>query len=157
MRLWLALAMSFSLGAAFAQTTDDATWKARTGDAWVDAALLDTNVYAGKHRDAFVDELARYQSAPRALVEEAFSGGAMPGDVYFACAMAQALGRPCRELLDAMAADPEAGWEGVLRDLDAGHAPDALGRVKRGIVESYARWARPIQPDAVPRRQTSGR
>lgn len=121
-------------------------WTPRTGDAWVDAALVDMGTYAGKHRDAFVDELVRYQSVPREPVETALAWGMPAGDVYFACAMAQALGRPCRELLDARQRDAAADWQGITAAIDPGQSEAALRRVRIGIVASYARWARPIEP-----------
>lgn len=123
-----------------------------TGDAWIDAALLDIDAYARRHRDAYVDELARYQAAPRALIEEVLAGDVTPGDVYYGCALAQALGRPCREVLDTWRGDASEGWEGVARALAPEHAADARARVKRGIVRSYDRWARPITLDASLRR-----
>lgn len=132
-----------------------------TGDAWVDAALDDIDDYAARYPDAFADELVRYQGAPRALPDEALATGATPGDLYFACAMAQALGRPCRELLDARRGDASAGWAEIARQVDGKQARDALARVKRGIVASYDRWARPIELDAslrraLPKRKPAG-
>src|SRR5690606_11346231 len=103
------------------------------------------------------DEVARYQSVPRALVEEELSGGAAAGDVYFACATAQALGRPCRELLIARGSDLAAGWKDVVAGVDAEQADQALARVKRGLVESHDRWARPIRLDAALRRAFTDR
>lgn len=157
MSLLLTLAVFSAAPVAIAQADDDAPWAARSGDAWVDDALADMNHYAARHRDAFIDELVRYQSAPRVLVEESMSAGAVPGDVYFACAIAQALGRPCRELLEAAARDPDAGWGGLVRGLDAQHAATALNRVKRGIVDSYDRWGRPVSLDAALKRAFPGR
>jgi hypothetical protein len=149
----LALLFAFTVAPAGAQAPEDAaTWAPRTGDAWVDATLADINAYATRYPDAFVDELARYQSAPRALVEETLSADATPGDVYFACAMAQALGRPCRELLQAWREDAGEGWGGVARRVDPTLAGPALQRVRRGLVDSYARWARPPVPETPSRR-----
>lgn len=140
------------LAAGVASAQDEATRARATGDAWVDAALDDIDDYAARHRDPFVDELVRYQASPRTLAEESLSADTTPGDLYFACAMAQALGRPCRELLDARRADASAGWADIARQADAKQAGTALARVKRGIVASYDRWGRPIELDASLRR-----
>lgn len=157
----LACALCLPLSIAAAQrpaTSTDATaaapWAPRTGDGWVDDALADMNLYAARHRAAFVDELVRYQDVPRALVEQTLDAGSLPGDVYFACAAAQALGRPCRELLQADASGE--GWAERLRSVDAEGAGEALGRVRRGITASYTRWARPLPPERSQRRGRSG-
>lgn len=155
-RFAMATAWVVLLASGIASAQDPAQGEAQraraTGDAWVDAALDDIDQYAARYPDAFADELVRYQGAPRALPDEALATGATPGDLYFACAMAQALGRPCRELLDARRQDASAGWADIARQVDARQARDALARVKRGIVASYDRWARPIELDASLRR-----
>lgn len=159
--LLLACALAGPLANAFAQQpapADNAAlappWAPRTGDGWVDDALVDMGPYAARHREAFVDELVRYQDAPRALVEEALAAGTRPGDVYFACAAAQALGRPCRELLETGAAAD--GWAGRLRSVDAEAAAAARARVRLGITASYTRWARPLPPERSPGRGRGG-
>ena len=79
-----------------ASTADDVApdatlWAPRTGDAWVDTWLADLNLYAERYADAFVDELVRYRSAPRPLVEQMMADEAWrPADIYVACATAQA-------------------------------------------------------------------
>lgn len=153
MRVFLAMLLVIgAAGQAFGQTADsEASAAPRTGDSWVDDALVDMAAYAGRHRNAFVDELVRYQAAPRALVNEALASNVPAGDVYYACAVAQALGRPCRELLDAATGSDE-GWAARVRAVDGEQSATALARVKRGIVESYRRWARPIALDASLRR-----
>jgi hypothetical protein len=144
------LALAQEAGGAPAD--DGAPAPADTGDAWIDARLADIDRYAARHPDAFVDELARYQGAPRALAEEALAAGTPAGHLYYACALAQALGRPCRQVLDAWRSEAATGWAVVAARL----APDANAaareRVKRGIVHSYDRWARPVALDAALRR-----
>lgn len=125
----------------------------RSGDAWVDAQLDDISVYADRYRQAFIDELARYHGAPRNGVQQWLSRpGWQAGDVYFACAIANVLARPCSEVV-ALRQQPEpVAWQAVLDELQADPRSDAFRRVKRGILFSYARWARPIEPDAALRR-----
>ncbi len=126
----------------------------RTGNAWIDARLLDMDAYAARYRDAFVDEIVRYHEAPRALVEEALADEAMgAGDVYFACSLAQAVGRPCRAVVDAWRADHHDGWAGVMQRLGvASRAAPLESRFRDGIAASYRRWARPIDADAPSRK-----
>ncbi|KLJ02570.1 hypothetical protein WQ56_02445 [Luteimonas sp. FCS-9] len=124
-----------------------------TGDPWVDTWLADVDLYAARYRDAFVDEVARYQAAPRALVEQLLDeAGMRAGDVYFACAVGRALGRPCREIAAHWRRDRTGGWAGVLERLAVEPGAEPLVRVKRGLVASYDRWARPIRLDASLRR-----
>lgn len=152
-KLATTLLLSLALMPAVAQDSPDVRAPG-TGDPWVDAQLADIDRYAARHRDAFIDELARYHAAPRAVVNEALDAGVSPGDAYYACALAQVLGRPCREVLDARYAAPdvEEGWGGVAARLAPERAGDARERVKRGIVGSYDRWARPLTLDPALRR-----
>lgn len=125
-----------------------------TGDTWVDAQLRDIGLYAARYRDAFVDELVRYHGAPRGGVQQWLARPDwQAGEVYFACSIANVLARPCSEVV-ALRQQPDgpAGWQAVLDDLDVDTRSDAFRRVKRGILFSYARWARPIEPDAALRR-----
>ena len=158
---WLrGLALFFVLcllpAAAFAEgpTVDTERGHPSTGNAWIDARLLDMDAYATRYRDAFVDEIVRYHEAPRALVEEALAEGSMSaGDVYFACSLAQAIGRPCRAVLDAWRADHQDGWSGVMDRLGvASRAASPEQRIRDDITASYRRWARPIGVDAPSRK-----
>lgn len=127
-------------------------WSIASGDAWLDTWLADVNLYAGRYRGAFVDELVRYQGAPRAFVTELLDAGARPADLYFACAIAQALGRTCREVVGEWRRAPGEGWGGLLERFDAGPGTPAFTRVREGLVSSFERWARPIRLDAGLRR-----
>ena len=93
-------------------------WNPRTGDATLDARLADINQYGDRYRAAFVDELVRYHAAPRTL-----SGALLaderwaPGDIYYACAIARQLGRPCVEIVDVWERDHGQGWGVVAQRL----------------------------------------
>ncbi|NYZ62142.1 hypothetical protein [Luteimonas deserti] len=130
----------------------------RTGDPWLDVWVDDLDRYAGRYRHAFVDELVRYQGAPRALAEALLADPAwQASDVYIACATAQAMGRTCREVAGEWRRDRAGGWSAVIERIDADRREDALRRVKRGLVESYDRWGRPIRLDAALRRMLPDR
>jgi hypothetical protein len=119
-------------------------WDPRTGDAWIDAQLADINAYGARYRGAFVDELARYHAAPRELVEELVDQrNWAPGDVYYACALAQVVGRPCRAVADAWGQSHADGWAAVAAQVGVAQRPDAIARLRRDIADSYARWGRP--------------
>lgn len=122
---------------------------ATTGDAWVDAQMADIDRYGRRHRNAFIDEMARYQGAPRGPVAELLDeGGWTPGELYFACALASVTGRSCRFIADQRGQPPAVAWVGLASGLNAGPGSEAFSRLKRGIVHSYQRWARPLSLDA---------
>lgn len=122
---------------------------AATGDAWLDAQLADINHYGRRYRGAFIDELVRYRDAPRALVVELLDErGWEPGDVYFACSLAGVTGRSCRFIANRRGQPPITSWEALATELGAGPGSGGLVRLKRGVVHSYGRWARPLELDA---------
>ena len=139
------LLLSAGMLPGIASGQDDAfAWNPRSGDAWIDAQLADINAYGSRYRGAFVDELARYHAAPRALVTELVDQrNWAPGDVYYACALAQVLGRPCRALVEAWGQSHDAGWAAVAAQAGIDSRPDATQRLKQDIAASYARWGRP--------------
>lgn len=121
----------------------------RTGDGWVDARVEDIGRYGARYRPALADELVRYHGAPRALVDALLDRpGWTPGDAYFACALAYVSGRPCSDVVARRTRAADGGWETVAAALDAAPGSPAFLRLKRGIADSYARWNRPLSPDA---------
>lgn len=118
-----------------------------TGDATLDARLLDIDRYGARYRAAFVDELVRYHAAPRELVHGLLERGWSPGDVYYACALAHATGRACRHVADGIG-DAGPDWIAIARRLDV--APDSprLARLHERIEATYRRWGRPLPPAA---------
>lgn len=136
-------------------TTDPATpaaeapWAPATGDPVVDQRLADINLYAARYPDAFVDELVRYFDAPRALIEELLGDGRhQAGDLYYACALARVSGRPCRGVLEARGAAPSDSWEDIARGLGVAPGDARARRLREGMADSYARWARPLPKGA---------
>lgn len=116
-----------------------------SGDPWIDAALTDINRYGALYQATFTDELVRYHGAPRELVVELLrQRGWAPGDVYYACALAQVVGRPCRHVVEQWQQRSEEGWGALAESL--GVAPNSAGaeRLKQGVEASYQRWARPL-------------
>lgn len=124
-----------------------------TGDAWIDRQLADIDAYAQRYPASFADELGRYLGVRRGYAEAVMRApGWRPGDVYFACAWAQATERGCRALVRAYSQGHADGWQAVL---SAEGAPDNLAyrQVRHAIVASYDRWDRPITLDARLREQ----
>ncbi|MGY4514909.1 hypothetical protein [Lysobacter sp. HA18] len=143
----LLIAGLLASGGAFAQAAS--AGDRHTGDAWIDARLVDIDSYAATYHDAFVDEMARYHRAPRELVQELLARpGWTPGDVYYACSLAQQSGQPCRSVADLRAKDPPPGWDALAKQLGLTSGSPGLHALKRDIVATYDRWARPVRMDA---------
>lgn len=123
-------------------------WNPRTGDLWVDNTLNDINQYGYRYREPFVDEMTRYYGAPRDLVTDLLINQRWaPGDVYYACAIAQVIGQPCRYVVDQWQQDHGQGWGVLAQRLGIKPGSAEFHRLKKGFVPSYDRWARPIRID----------
>jgi hypothetical protein len=142
--LVLALLLSGAIGGACAQDFVFG-WNPRTGDVWVDQTLGDINAYGGRYRESFIDELVRYHGAPRdyvttLLVEERWA----PGDVYYACAIAQIVGRSCRYVAEEWERDHGQGWGALAQRMGIKPGSDEFHRLKNGFAPVYQRWSRPL-------------
>lgn len=145
----LATALATFTGAGHAAASDFTFgWNPRTGDTWVDNWLDDVNRYGSRYRQPFVDEMVRYYGAPRDLVTGLVAERRWaPGDVYYACAIAQIIGRPCRYVVEEWERDHEQGWGPVAERLGVKPGSTEFKRLKRGFVPTYDRWGRPIRID----------
>ena len=142
------------IGANAAAQDANGDWDPRSGDAWVDAWLGDMNHYGARYPEPFIDEMVRYHNAPRPLVVELLQTRHWaPGDVYYACAMASVLGRPCRYVADQYEADRGQGWGVLAQRLGIKPGSPEFHALKKGFVPTYDRWARPIDIDDDLRRE----
>jgi hypothetical protein len=142
------------IGANAAAQEANGDWDPRSGDAWVDAWLGDMNHYGARYPEPFIDEMVRYHNAPRPLVVELLQTRHWaPGDVYYACAMASVLGRPCRYVADQYEADRGQGWGALAQRLGIKPGSPEFHALKKGFVPTYDRWARPIDIDDDLRRE----
>ena len=146
--LALTLALAALGGGTAAAQDFTVGWNPRSGDVWVDTWLGDINRYGSRYRDPFIDELVRYHGAPRPLVLDLLDQRHWaPGDVYYACAMASLIGRPCRSVVDLYEADRGQGWGVIAQRLGIKPGSPEFHRLKKGFVPTYDRWARPIDLD----------
>ena len=135
------------VGTASAQTFS-LNWNPRSGDVWVDTRLADINRYGMDYRDPFVNEMVRYYGAPRDLVTTLLVQRRWaPGDVYYACAIAQIIGRPCQYVADYWQQNHGQGWGVTAQRLGIKPGSAAFHRLKKGFVPTYDRWSRPITLD----------
>lgn len=157
-----ALALIFAITAFTAGTAaaQDFTvgWHPRSGDVWVDTWLGDMNRYGARYPEPFIDEMVRYHNAPRSLVVDLLQTRHWaPGDVYYACALASVLGRPCRYVVDQYEPNRGQGWGVVAQRLGIKPGSVEFHRLKKGFVPTYDRWARPIDLDDDLRREYPNR
>lgn len=129
-----------------------------TGDAWVDQQLADINRYADWYPDAFVDELFRYADVPHAYAEALLKQhGWQPGGLYFAAFWGKVTGVGYREVVRAWSQDAEGGWKAVVTRLPVRPEVPHWRALRHRLVASYDHWDRPIQLDALLRRQLGDR
>lgn len=143
-RLLLTFVLALGVNHVLAQEPE-ADYLPRSGDAWIDHQLADINAYAARYPQSFADEMARYYSVPRDYVEAMLQQPEWrPGDIFMACALAQAVAQPCRAVVREWSRDHADGWAGVARRLQARPGSTPYRELRQDIRESYARWARPI-------------
>lgn len=146
--LVLAAVLAASIGVSQAQALR-LNWDPRSGDVWVDSQLADMNRYGNQYRDPFIDEMVRYHGAPRDLVTDLLVNRRWaPGDVYYACTIAQVIGRPCSYVANEWERNHGQGWGVVAKRLGIKPGSAEFHRLKNGFVPTYDRWSRPITLDA---------
>jgi hypothetical protein len=116
--LFLAAGLALLLPTAASAFDYAIAFSPRTGDSLLDTQLGDINVYASGNSSRFIDDVVVSFGAPRVLVQELYTTRHWaPGDIYYACAIANALGRPCREIVDIYERDHGQGWGAIAQRL----------------------------------------
>lgn len=144
--LLLAATLALMSGTAAAQ---DFTFgfNPRSGDVWVDTHLGDINRYGRQYREPFIDELVRYRGAPRDLVVDLLGRNWAPGDIYYACTIAQIIGRPCRYVVQEYERDHGQGWGALAKRMGIKPGSPEFHRLKQGFAPTYQRWGRPLRAE----------
>lgn len=133
------------LGLATGVQAQTIGYNIRTGDVWVDTRLGEINDYGHRYREPFIHEMTGYYGAPRSLIDELLGRrGWAPGDVYYACAIARALGVPCLNVVREYDRYPGRGWGDVAKRMGIKPGSPAFHALKRGAVGTYDRWGYPI-------------
>lgn len=129
-------------------------YNVRTGDVWVDNRLDEINRYGYDYRDPFIGEVTQHYGAPRSLVLDLLDRrGWAPADVYYACALAEAAGLPCIDVVnrydryDRDGADRGRGWGVLAQELGIKPGSPQFHALKRGAVDTYDRWGYRISVD----------
>lgn len=143
-----ALALALAVGVCGAVQAQTIGYNIHTGDVWVDNRLGEINDYGTRYREPFIDEMAGHYGAPRSLVEDLLgSRHWAPGDVYYACALARALGLPCIDVVREYERNPGQGWGAIAKRYGIKPGSPAFHALKRGAVGTYDRWGYPIVID----------
>lgn len=135
----LSLGLAFSAGA---QAIDSFVFgfSPRTGDGFVDAQLGDINVFASGNKDGFIDDVVVSFGAPRYLVREYYYDRRWaPGDIYYACAIAYQLRRPCVEILDIYERDHGQGWGVIAQRLGIKPGSPAFHALKGRVGQGHGK------------------
>ena len=112
----------------------------RTGDAFVDAQLGDINVFASGNTDGFIDDVVVSFGAPRYLVREYYLERRWaPGDLYYACAIAYQLGRPCLEIIRIYERDHGMGWGAIAKRLGIKPGSPAFHALKGNVGKGHGK------------------
>jgi hypothetical protein len=86
-------------------------YRPRTGDIWIDTHLTDMNRYGRTERDYFIEDVVTSFGAPRYFVRDLLVTRQWePADVYYACALAHRLNRPCVDVVRDYGDDRGQGW-----------------------------------------------
>jgi hypothetical protein len=134
-------------GLAFATSASALTigYRPRTGDIWIDTHLTDINRYGRLDRDYFIDDVVSSFGAPRYFVRDLLvTRGWEPGDVYYACAIAYQLNRPCVDVVRDYGDDRGQGWGVIAQRLGIKPGSAAFhalkGRVGQGGDRYHGRF-----------------
>ncbi len=140
----LTFGLAFSAGAQALVDSFVFGFSPRTGDAFVDTQLGDINVFASGNTNGFIDDVVVSFGAPRHLINEYYvERHWAPGDLYYACAIAYQLGRPCLEIIRIYERDHGMGWGEIAKRLGIkpgsaafhalkGHVGKGHGKMKGG-------------------------
>lgn len=119
-----------------------------TGVPMHDRMIGDVNHYASRYPQAFVVELTRYYDVrPEQITRWLHEGALSPGNLLYACALAQAAVRPCVEVIQQWRQPQGVAWPEVRAALDIAPGSAQERRLDARLRASYVRWARPL-PEA---------
>ena len=144
----MVVSLGFAMASAMPAHAQTVGYNIRTGDVWVDTRLGEINDYGRRYRDPFVSEMTGYYGAPRSLVLDLLDRrGWAPGDVYFACSIARALGIPCLDVVRRYERNPGIGWGNLAKQMGIKPGSREFHALKNGAVGTYDRWGYPIRVD----------
>lgn len=155
--LLLAAGLALSPGAQALVDSFAFGFSPRTGDAWVDTQLGDINVFARGNTDGFIDDVVVSYGAPRYLVRELYYDRHWaPGDIYYACALAYQLRRPCVEVVDIYQRDHAQGWGVIAQRLGIKPGSAEFHALKGRVGQGHGKMKARGGPQARPQGKAGG-
>jgi hypothetical protein len=137
----LAMLLLLPVGQAWAVDAFVFGFSPRTGDAFVDAQLGEMNVLVRGDTAGFIDDVVVRFGAPRTLVHTyVVERRWAPADLYYGCAIAQFLRRPCVEVLRVYERDHRLGWGVVAQRLGIRPGSAAFHALKGNVGRGHARY-----------------
>jgi hypothetical protein len=137
----LVLSLSFPADSRAAANDYAFAFSPRTGDMLLDDQLGEMNRYARSDTATFVEEIAVSFGVPRTLVREYYGDRRWaPGDIYYGCALAHQLGRPCREVLDIYERDHGQGWGVIAQRLGIKPGSPAFHALKGRVGKGHGKF-----------------
>ena len=136
-------ALALALGLAFTAGASAVTigFNPRTGDVWVDTQLREVNQYGYDDRDSLIDDLVSNYGAPRYLINDLLvTRRWAPGDVYYACALAYQMHRPCGDVVHMYEQDRGQGWGVVAQRMGIKPGSAAFFALKGQVGKSHGRF-----------------
>jgi hypothetical protein len=110
----------------------------RTGDGFLDTQLGDINGYARGNPDSFISDVVVSFGAPRLYVQDLYRTRRWaPGDIYYACALAYQLRRPCSEIVDIYDRDHGQGWGAIAHRLGIKPGSAAFHALKGNVGKGH--------------------
>ena len=157
----LALAASLVFSAGVQAQTISLNYSPATGDVWLDTRLGEINTFGRGNPDYFYDDMYSNYGVPRDYVRDLYVDRRWaPGDIYYACALAQLLDRPCREIVSDYDRHPGQGWGALAKRMGIkpgsaqfhalkGRVDKGHGRLKARGNGSNRAGASELSPDGI--------
>ena len=142
MKLKLAsLTLAVGLLATTAASAITIGYRPRTGDIWIDTHLNDINRYGRMDNDYFINDVVSSFGAPRYFVRDLLVTRRWePADVYYACALAHQLNRPCMDVVRDYGDDRGQGWGVIAQRMGIKPGSAAFHALKGNLDRSDGRY-----------------
>jgi hypothetical protein len=137
----LTLGLALGLLASTSASAVTIGYRPRTGDIWIDTHLTDINRYGRMDNDWFIDDVVASFGAPRYFVRDLLTTRRWePADVYYACALAHQVNRPCMDVVRDYGDDRGQGWGVIAQRMGIKPGSEAFHALKGKLDKSDGRY-----------------
>jgi hypothetical protein len=135
------LTLAIGLLASTAASAITIGYRPRTGDIWIDTHLTDINRYGRQDNDYFINDVVSSFGAPRYFVRDLLVTRRWePADIYYACALAHQLNRPCVDVVRDYGDDRGQGWGVIAQRMGIKPGSAAFHALKGNLDRSDVRY-----------------